>query len=114
MSSMQARGDSICLCSPCSVGFAVVCLEFTPRHTNSPNPGAVWLTIAVAKALKGHGDTSSARAALARRIQNARVLNGTLLIDSVESEMTSWTCAAVVPSRRKRLSRGLGSWSCMN
>jgi len=72
---------------------------FAPMHTNSPmpsGPGAVWLTITVPKAPNGHGDTSCDKAALACRIQCARVLKGILLIASVGLLMV--VCCANTPA----------------
>lgn len=61
--------------SPCRVGFPRADAEFIPMHIRSPSEeGSVWFTITEAKAEKGHGDgESSARAAVAQRIQCARV-----------------------------------------
>lgn len=86
---------------PCKVGFPVSEILFAPMHTSSPmpsSPGAVWLTITVPKAPKGQGETNCDRAALACRIQYARVLKGMLLIDSVGLPIGA--CCANVPDMR--------------
>ena len=61
--------------SPCRVGFPRAETDAIPMHIRSPNEeGSVWFTTTEAKAAKGHGDgESSARAAVARRIQCVRV-----------------------------------------
>lgn len=71
------------------VGFPVWLLEFAPMQTSSPSPGAVWFTMTLPKAAKGQGDDSCASAAFACRIQYARVLNGTELMDRCGSAITS-------------------------
>lgn len=61
---------------PCNEGFPVFPFSFTPKQISSPVSEAVWFTIAVPKAAKGHGDPLTwLNALFAWRIQCARVWN---------------------------------------